>query len=92
MQTGNSLTLSAFSQYKGELVISLKYVTETKAAGEKPRGEQTVYISSFINILTKDISGFSFYITLYMYLLFLFYFINYVTFFSKIPYEILSHV
>lgn len=43
MQVGNSLTLSAFSQYKGELVISLKYVTETKAAGEKPRGEGIFY-------------------------------------------------
>ncbi|KAK3536085.1 hypothetical protein QTP70_026939 [Hemibagrus guttatus] len=38
-KAGSSLTLSPFSQYKGELVISLKYVTEAKAAGEKPRGE-----------------------------------------------------
>lgn len=42
VQAGTTLTPSSFSQYKGELVISLKYVTETQAAGEKPRGEGTV--------------------------------------------------
>ncbi|XP_053486415.1 synaptotagmin-like protein 4 isoform X2 [Ictalurus furcatus] len=54
-KVGNSLTLSAFSQYKGELVISLKYVTETKAAGEKPRGKKAkVEDGGELHVLIKE--------------------------------------
>ncbi|KAF4085480.1 hypothetical protein AMELA_G00095660 [Ameiurus melas] len=54
-KAGNSLTLSAFSQYKGELVISLKYVTETKAAGEKNRGKKAkVEDGGELHVLIKE--------------------------------------
>ncbi|XP_058253616.1 synaptotagmin-like protein 4 [Hemibagrus wyckioides] len=54
-KTGSSLTLSPFSQYKGELVISLKYVTEAKAAGEKPRGKKAkVEDGGELHVLIKE--------------------------------------
>ncbi|TSQ81060.1 Synaptotagmin-like protein 4 [Bagarius yarrelli] len=54
-ETGISSTPSAFSQYKGELVISLKYVTETKAAGEKPRGKKgKVVDGGELHVLIKE--------------------------------------
>ncbi|XP_047657993.1 synaptotagmin-like protein 4 isoform X1 [Tachysurus fulvidraco] len=49
------LTRSPFSQYKGELVISLKYVTGTKAAGEKPRGKKAkVEDGGELHVLIKE--------------------------------------
>ncbi|KAM9470165.1 synaptotagmin-like protein 4 isoform 2-T5 [Clarias gariepinus] len=54
-KTGNTLAWSAFSQYKGELVISLKYVTEMKAAGEKPRGKKAkVEVGGELHVLIKE--------------------------------------
>ncbi|MCI4379896.1 hypothetical protein PGIGA_G00233700 [Pangasianodon gigas] len=54
-RTGNSSTPSPFSQYKGELVISLKYVTEAKAAGEKPRGKKAkVDAGGELHVLIKE--------------------------------------
>ncbi|KAI5105076.1 synaptotagmin-like protein 4 isoform X1 [Silurus meridionalis] len=52
---GNSLIPAAFSQYKGELVITLKYVTETKAAGEKPKGKKAkVEGGGELHVLIKE--------------------------------------
>lgn len=41
IQASSSLQTSAFSQYKGELVISLKYITNKKRTPEKKsKGEK----------------------------------------------------
>ncbi|XP_060783525.1 synaptotagmin-like protein 4 isoform X2 [Neoarius graeffei] len=54
-KAGTTLTPSSFSQYKGELVISLKYVTETQAAGEKPRGKKAkVEDCGELHVLIKE--------------------------------------
>ncbi|XP_062855974.1 synaptotagmin-like protein 4 [Trichomycterus rosablanca] len=39
-KVASSLSLSPFAQYKGELVVSLKYVTEKSAPAEKQRGKK----------------------------------------------------
>ncbi|XP_066506042.1 synaptotagmin-like protein 4 isoform X2 [Hoplias malabaricus] len=40
-KVGTSLATSSFSQYKGELVISLKYISEKKTVAEKTRGKKS---------------------------------------------------
>ncbi|XP_068571173.1 synaptotagmin-like protein 4 isoform X1 [Cebidichthys violaceus] len=45
---------SAFAQYKGELVISLKYVTPTKPKTEKTKGKKAVMEGGELHVLIKE--------------------------------------
>ncbi|XP_068451453.1 synaptotagmin-like protein 4 isoform X2 [Clinocottus analis] len=45
---------SAFAQYKGELVISLKYVTPKKPQNEKIKGKKAVTAGGELHVLIKE--------------------------------------
>uniref|UniRef100_A0AAR2JF80 Synaptotagmin-like protein 4 n=1 Tax=Pygocentrus nattereri TaxID=42514 RepID=A0AAR2JF80_PYGNA len=56
----NSLAPSAFAQYKGELVISLKYISEKKTPAEKSRGKKAkIDNGGELHVLIKEAKNLS---------------------------------
>ncbi|XP_014884620.1 synaptotagmin-like protein 4 isoform X2 [Poecilia latipinna] len=54
-KTGSAVPASPFAQYKGELVISLKYVTPKKTTAEKVKGKKAPPVESGeLHVLIKE--------------------------------------
>ncbi|KAI4880156.1 hypothetical protein NFI96_031179 [Prochilodus magdalenae] len=56
----NTMAPSSFAQYKGELVISLKYISEKKTPAEQPQGKKTkVEDGGELHVLIKEAKNLS---------------------------------